>query len=349
MKPLSIGGVEVWPPLILAPMAGNTDTVLRRLAREFGAGAVVTELTSSFGLHYGNAKSLRYLSFTEAERPIGAQIFGGDPAVMAEAARIVSDLGPDYIDINMGCWVPKVAKTGAGAALLCDLKRAEAVMRAVVRAASVPVTVKTRVGWDGHDGSCVEVARVAEAVGVAAIAIHGRTAKQGFSGQADWTPIAQSVAAVGIPVIGNGDVASPEDAERMFRETGCAAVMIGRAALGNPWIFREVHHYLATGERLPPPTPQERLAVVLRHARSIVSVEGGDPDDPAARLPHYARGQLMHYLHGLPGGRAARAELGQANTLGDVDRVVARLQEAILRPEPWLPAEPRLLAASAVA
>ncbi|MBI3910403.1 MAG: tRNA dihydrouridine synthase DusB [Armatimonadetes bacterium] len=334
-QPLRIGSLTLWPPLVLAPMAGHTDTVLRRLCKEQGAGLVVTELTSSYGLYFRNARSLKFLRWTEAERPIGAQIFGADPEVMAEAARLVSQVEPDLIDVNMGCWVPKVARTGAGAALLCDLKRAEAVMKAVVRAASVPVTIKTRTGWDGEVGSALELARVAEVVGVAAVTIHGRTAKQGFTGAADWRPIAEAAAALSIPVIGNGDVATPADAERMFRQTGCAAVMIGRAALGNPWIFRDVRHALHTGEVLPPPTPRERIEMVRRHARLVVAVEGDDPDRANAPLPGYARGQLGHYFYGLPGAAAARAALGQANVLGDVERLLDRLEAAIAAAPDW--------------
>jgi tRNA-dihydrouridine synthase B len=252
--------------------------VLRILCKRQNAGLVCTELTSSHGLYYGNEKTYRFLRWTEEERPISAQIFGADPHIMEQAARAVCDAGADVIDINMGCWVPKVAKTGAGAALLKDIKRAAAVMSAVVRGASVPVTVKTRVGWDGCTGSAVELARVAEDVGVAGIAVHGRFARQGFDGHADWRPIAEVKEAVSIPVMGNGDVRTPQDAARMFEETACDGVMIGRAALGDPWIFRRTLAHLETGVLQPEPGPVER-------SRWHWSTRGCSPGRSADRIP----------------------------------------------------------------
>jgi nifR3 family TIM-barrel protein len=312
--------------VIAAPMAGETGSVLRILCKRMGAGLVCTELTSSHGLYYKNPRSFDFLRWTEEERPISAQLFGAEPEIMSVAARMCCEAGADLIDINMGCWVPKVAKTGAGASLLKDLKRAAAVMSAVVEASSVPVTIKTRVGWDGCTGSAVEMARVAEGCGVVAIAIHGRTAVQGFTGEADWKPIAEAKATVGIPVIGNGDVRLPQDAERMFRETGCDAVMIGRAALGNPWIFREVSAYLLDGKVVPPPTPRERLETALEHARLLALQERGS-DAPPTPLPPIARGQLGHYLHGMAGSAAARRQITQIHTLADVQEIVATLLE----------------------
>jgi tRNA-dihydrouridine synthase B len=326
LKPLQIGPVAAWPPVVLAPMAGETGSVLRILCRRLGAGLVVTELTSSHGLFYKNERSFRYLRWTEEERPLAAQIFGGEPEIMAEATRMCCDAGADIIDINMGCWVPKVAKTGAGASLLKDIPRARAVMSAVVGASSVPVTIKTRVGWDGCVGSAVEMALAAEECGVAAIAIHGRTAKQGFTGTADWRPIGETKATVSIPVIGNGDVRTPQDAERMFRETGCDAVMIGRAALGNPWIFREVNGYLLDGVDVPPPTPFERLELAREHARFLSQQERGS-DAPETPLPGLARGQLLHYLHGIHGAATARQRMARINTLGDVYDILDALEE----------------------
>lgn len=326
LQPLRIGNVTAWPPVLLAPMAGESGSALRILCRRYGAGLVYTELTSSHGLFHGNPRSLEYLLWTPEERPLGAQIFGAEPEVMAHAARLCCAAGADLVDINMGCWVPKVARTGAGAALLKDLHRAAAVMRAVVRASTVPVTVKTRVGWDGCTGSAVELARVAEDCGVAAVTVHGRTAKQGFTGRADWRPIAATRAAVTIPVVGNGDVVTPEDAERLFRETGCHAVMIGRAALGNPWLFRQVNARLLDGREAPPPTPGERLETAREHAR-LLALQRSARDDGGAPLPPCARTQLSHYLHGLPGAACARGEMVRVQTLGDVDRLLERLRE----------------------
>jgi nifR3 family TIM-barrel protein len=236
------------------------------------------------------------------------------------------DAGADVIDINMGCWVPKVARTGAGASLLKDIRRAGAVMGAVVSASAVPVTIKTRVGWDGCVGSAVEMARVAEGVGVQAIAIHGRTAVQGFTGEADWRPIAEAKEAVGIPVIGNGDVRTPQDAERMFRQTGCDAVMIGRQALGNPWIFREVAGYLLHGKPPPPAAIRERLDIALEHARLLALQERGSTE-PETPLPMIARGQLCHYLVGMPGAAEARRRMCRVNVLEDVGRIVDSLRD----------------------
>lgn len=326
LQPLTIDSVSVWPPVVLAPMAGETGSVLRILCKRMGAGLVCTELTSSHGLFYRNKRSFDFLRWTMEEHPISAQIYGAEPEIMAEATRLCCEAGADVIDINMGCWVPKVAKTGAGASLLKDLKKAAEVISAVVGASSVPVTIKTRVGWDGCVGSSREMAKVAEACGAAAVAIHGRTAIQGFKGEADWGPIREAKETVGIPVIGNGDVRSPEDAERMFRETGCDAVMIGRAALGNPWIFREVSGYLLDGATPPPPTAEERLEITLEHARLLALQERGS-DHPETPLPGLARGQLLHYLYNLPGAAEARRQMSQLTTLGDVEGIVGYLRE----------------------
>ena len=348
LKPLEIGTISIWPPVVLAPMAGETGSVLRILCKRMSAGLVVTELTSSHGLFYGNKRSLDYLRWTDEEHPLAAQLFGAEPEIMADAARKCCDAGADIVDINMGCWVPKVAKTGAGASLLKDLKRAAEVMSAVVQASSTPVTIKTRVGWDGCVGSAVEMARVAEDCGISAIAIHGRTAVQGFTGSADWAPIGEAKAAVRMPVMGNGDVRTPADAARMFRETGCDAVMIGRAALGNPWIFREVSALLLDGEEIAPPTAFERLETAREHARLLALQEHG-AETPETPLPGLARGQLLHYLHGIRCGAEARRRMSHIGSLGDVYSILDDLRE--LEAEPartyWpSPGRERLLACS---
>jgi nifR3 family TIM-barrel protein len=332
LNPLRIGDVNVWPPVVLAPMAGETGSVLRIIGKRLGAGLVCSELTSSHGLFYKNERSFKYLFWTPEEHPLSAQLFGADPEIMAEATRMTCAAGADIIDINMGCWVPKVAKTGAGASLLKDLKKAADVMSAVVGASSVPVTIKTRVGWDGCIGSAVEMAKVAQDCGVKAIAIHGRTAKQGFTGVADWRPIGEAKQAVSIPVIGNGDVRTPQEAERMFTETGCDAVMIGRAALGNPWIFREVNAYLLENQHLEPPTWQERLAVAWEHARLTAQQERGSTSLDTS-MPMSVRGQLSHYLIGIPHAAEGRRQITQLHTLGDVRAVLDRLAEACARRE----------------
>src|SRR5258706_9196345 len=250
LKPFKIGDITIDPPLTLAPMAGQTNHPFRLLCREMGdCGLVCTELISSQAMHYKSSRTFDMFDWSDAELPFAVQLYGSDPAIMAEAARIVVDHGADIVDINMGCWVPKVAKTGGGAALLRDVCTATRVVEAVVNAVSVPVTVKVRSGWDPEHLTAVEFARAAEKAGVQAIAVHARTASQGFTGKADWDIIRQVKEAVHeMPVIGNGDVETADDAIRMLTETGCDGVMIGRAALGNPWVFRQMAHTIRTGE-----------------------------------------------------------------------------------------------------
>ena len=320
LKPLSIGDIHIDVPLTLAPMAGHTNYAFRKLAREYGdCGLVCTELISSMAIHYQSKKTWGMFDWTRDESPFAVQLFGADPAVMAEAARIVAEQGANIVDINMGCWVPKVTKTGGGAALLRDVCTATTVVSAVVKAVDVPVTVKVRSGWDSDQITAIEFAKAAEQCGVKAIAVHARTAAQGFSGLPDWDIIRQVKQTVSIPVFGNGDVRTAADAAKLLRETGCDGVMIGRAALGAPWIFHQIAHELRTGEALPAPTPQERATVMLRHAR--LQVERATM--PESVVVRELRGQITQYAIGVHGAAKLRASILGACTLADIERLLA--------------------------
>ncbi len=271
---MQIGNIKLKNPVILAPMAGVTDLPFRLLAKEMDCGLVYSEMVSDKGLLYKNTHTLDMLKIDERERPVSMQIFGSEPVSMAKAAQFVEDAGTNIIDINMGCPTPKIIKNGSGAALMCQPELAYRIMVSVVEAVKVPVTVKIRKGWSQTTINAVQMAKLAEKAGVAAIAIHGRTREQFYSGEADWNIIREVKESVGIPVIGNGDIRTPHDAEKMLFETGCDGLMIGRGAQGNPWIFRQVSHYLKTGEILPPPTASERLALMLRHLDMLVEFKG---------------------------------------------------------------------------
>jgi tRNA-dihydrouridine synthase B len=315
-----VGPVSIAPATVLAPMAGVTDTVFRQLIRaQGGCGLLMTEFTSSHGVVQSRAArrrtfAMRYLAFEPQERPISAQLFGSDPNVMAEAARMCEDLGFDFVDINFGCPVNKVVKCNGGSGLLRDLPLVEQILRTVKSALTIPLTCKFRAGWNDHELVHVKMAQLAEDCGLAAVALHPRTREQGYSGRADWTRIAEVKAAVKIPVIGNGDVVVPEDAVRMAAETGCDAVMIGRAASYNPWIFHQIREYIATG-RYDVPPDSERYKL-MRHYYTLLT-EAGEPDC-VGKMKQFA----TYFTHGVRNGSKLRVEIYTKKTAADILDVV---------------------------
>jgi tRNA-dihydrouridine synthase B len=307
---LKIRDLVIRPATILAPMAGVTDTVFRRVIRSLGGcGLLMTEFTSAEGLTRKSARTLRYLYFSEDEHPIAAQIFGADPDVMASAAGLIEDLGFDQADINLGCPVKKVVKCG-GSGLLRDLLQLEKILRAVRAAVRIPLTIKIRSGWDENNIVAVDVARMAEQAGVEAIAVHPRTRMQGYSGSADWRIIREVKQAVRIPVIGNGDIRAPEDAVRMVVETGCDAVMIGRAASSNPWILRQIADYASIG-RYHTPTLLDRYHLVSGYFRSLIHAE---MPDAIGKMKQFA----TMFTHGVRNGAELRQVVHRSRTAAEI-------------------------------
>lgn len=269
-----IGNVEMENPFVLAPMAGVTDLPFRRLCKEQGAGLICMEMVSAKAISFHNKNTEALMEIAPEENPVSLQLFGSEPELMAEVAKSIEERPFDILDINMGCPVPKVVNNGEGSALLKDPEKIVQIVKAVSSAISKPVTVKLRIGFENVPVDIVNIARRAEDAGAKAIAIHGRTRQQYYSGQADWDAIRRVKEAVSIPVIGNGDVDSPLKAEAMLKETGCDAVMVGRAVRGNPWIFRELNHYFETGELLAKPAAGEIREMILRHARAQIELKG---------------------------------------------------------------------------
>ncbi len=302
--------LTIRPATILAPMAGVTDTLFRRVIRaQGGCGLLMTEFTSSEGITRSAKKTLRYLFFEENEHPIAAQLFGANPKVMADAARMVEDLGYDAVDINLGCPAKKVVKCG-GSGLLRELPLLAEIFRGVRSAVKIPLTIKLRAGWDDKSIVALEVVKMAEDSGVEAAAIHPRTRMQGYAGRADWSLIARVKSDVKIPIIGNGDIESPEDAERMFQETNCDAVMIGRAAATNPWIFSQMEQYRATG-RYTAPTAVDRHQLLSGYYRQILDA---NLPDGVGKMKQFA----CWFTHGIPNGSELRGIVHSARTPAEV-------------------------------
>ncbi len=309
---MRIGTLSIEPPLILAPMAGITDSPFRRMLRRLGGvGLLTMEFVSSEAVTRGIEAELAKLPFDPEERPLAIQVYGSDPDRMAAAARLAERAGADAVDINMGCPSRPIVRNGAGAALMGDLDRARAVIRAVRDAVTVPLTVKFRLGLREDDPAFLELGAIAEEEGADAVTLHPRTARQQYSGSADWARIAELVRALSIPVVGNGDVRSPEDACRMFGETGCAAVMIGRAVLKDPWIFAKTASFLETG-RWEEPSLEQRAAFVLDHFRLLAEELEG------RALLHKLKVFTGKYTHGLPGGRELRGRLDGIRDPGEL-------------------------------
>ncbi|MEQ1936409.1 MAG: tRNA dihydrouridine synthase DusB, partial [Fimbriimonadaceae bacterium] len=318
MGGFKIGDIEVDPPVLLAPMEDVTNLPFRLMAKRIaGPGLMFTEFVSAMAIHYGAQKTYKKMEIHPDERPLGIQIFGGEPEVMAETARVAEEMGADIVDINMGCWVPKVCKTGAGAALLKDPENAAAIVRAVVEAVKVPVTVKVRAGWDWSLFAAPDLARRFQDAGAKMITLHARFAKQGFEGEADWRLIEAMRESVQVPLIGNGDVKKPDDALKMMRETGCDGVMVGRAAISNPWLLRDIVQASKRQPLNPPPNLAERIEVALEHLRLMIEFESKHSDLGELFACRQLRGQIPMYIKGYPGAAPLREKLTKCSSYNE--------------------------------
>jgi tRNA-dihydrouridine synthase B len=319
-----IGNVTIPNQLVVAPMAGITNAAFRLTCREFGAGLVVCEMISDRGIMHRNSKTMSMLFVDPKEHPVSVQIFGGTKETLVEAAEFVDQhTGADIIDINMGCPVNKVVKTDAGARWLLDPEKVYEMVSAVTSAVSKPVTVKMRTGWDDDHIYAVKNAMMAEKAGAAALAMHGRTRKQMYSGHADWNILKDVRDHLSIPFMGNGDVRSPEDAKRMLDEVGATAVMIGRAALGNPWILKRTNEYLNDGVLLPEPTPRQKIATAKLHLDRLVDLKGEHTG------VHEFRTSSAYYLKGIPRAAKTKVAVNQAETEAEVDQILDAFVEKV--------------------
>lgn len=320
---LKIGNVELKNPLVLGPMAGVTDMPFRLLCREMGAALVSMEMVSANAVKYGNKKTLEMVHISPKEHPVSMQLFGPDAETFVYAEEKLKDVPYDILDINMGCPMPKIVNNREGSSLMLDLDRAERIVKELVRVSDRPVTVKIRKGFDDNHVNAVEAAKRFEAAGAAAIAVHGRTREQYYTGKADWGIIRQVKETVSIPVIGNGDVTSPEKAKAMMDETGCDMVMIARGARGNPWLFRETEHYLETGEKLPRPTIHEIHELMLRHM-AMQMEEKGDYLGVCQMRKHIA-----WYTQGLPNSAALRERINRAESADEIEQILNQWESSV--------------------
>ncbi|ENZ9471725.1 tRNA dihydrouridine synthase DusB [Clostridioides difficile] len=314
---MKIGNLELKNKVFLSPMAGVTDLPFRLICKEQGCGLLYTEMINGKALCYDDENTKKMLKIEEEEHPVAVQIFGSEPEFMGRAAEIMNDYSNEILDINMGCPAPKVVKNGDGSALMKNPKLAEEVLRAVVKNSKKPVTLKIRKGWDDNSVNAVEISKIAEDCGISALAIHGRTREQFYTGKADWDIIAEIKKNLSIPVIGNGDVFTIEDSINMLDKTGCDAIMIGRGAQGNPWIFKRINHYMNTGEILPEPTLNEKISTAIKHLKLAVEEHG---EYVAVRE---MRKHIAWYLKGLRNSAKLRDEI---NKIEDYQEVVSKLE-----------------------
>ena len=318
---MRIGNFEFPIPVFLAPMAGVTDTPYRILAREMGCPLVYSEMVSDKGINYRNEHTLKMLHTEELERPMAMQLFGAEPDSVARAAAYIESLHcADILDFNMGCPAPKVVKNHEGSAMMLDPERSYKVLKALVGAVSMPVTVKMRIGWDENHINVLEMAKLAEEAGVQAVAVHGRTREQFYRDQADWKIIRQVKESLHIPVIANGDIRSVQDLIKIREVSGCEAVMVGRAAQGNPWIFRQLTQYLKTGEILPGPTMEERKEVIIRHLDMLLKFKGDYVG------PREMRKHATWYTRGIKGNAELRVQFNKAETRDDFLRILEKMK-----------------------
>ena len=315
-----IGNVEIPNPFVLAPMAGVTDLAFRRLCKEQGAGLICMEMVSAKAISFHNKNTKALMEINPKEHPVSLQLFGNEPELMAEVARSIEEQPFDILDINMGCPVPKVVNNGEGSALLKDPALIGKIVREISHAIKKPVTAKIRIGFEGYDVDPVEIAKIIEDAGGAAVAVHGRTRQQYYAGEANWEVIGRIKDAVSIPVIGNGDVDSPLKAEKMMKDTGCDGIMIGRAVRGNPWIFREMNHYFETGELLEKPDPKEIREMILRHARWQIELKGEFTGIREMRK------HVAWYTSGMRHSAGLRRESNTIENYESLERLLSKLE-----------------------